>query len=169
MIKPMRFIPSVMVTVLILIGGAALASILGETNQIRSASDEVIPSRGLHSLGQTGLSIELNGTRSSKGKLLLMVFDDANAFNSYDHKKAVGYQEAAARSEKINFNFPSLSDGPYAVLVIHDENDDYQLNEKDGYPIEGFVISGAKNKYDDPPFRQAAVAHGKYQLELVYF
>ncbi|MEM7358583.1 MAG: DUF2141 domain-containing protein [Pseudomonadota bacterium] len=186
MFKPLGFISSVIVSILLVVAGAALASTL-ERNGSGSAdlatasasAEQESAERGNPDRAQTAklegkaagahLSVKVSGIRSANGKLLVMVFDNSDAFTAYDHNRAVGYQELSAQTDSMMFDFASLKEGPYAVFVMHDENSDYQLNEQDGYPVEGFVISGARSKYDEPSFTQAAVAQGALQLELEYF
>lgn len=162
MFKPMGFFASVIFSVALVVAGAAFAASLdgrgGES--IAAVAD---PQE------DNSLSITIQGKRSDQGRVLVMVFDDASAFTAYDHNRAIGYQELSAQSDKLTFNFSALNQGPYAVFAMHDENSDYQLNEQDGYPVEGFVVSGAKSKYDEPGFKQAAVAEGKLELQLMYF
>ncbi len=166
--KPLNLPLSIIFTVLMLVGGAALASKLKDTAEPVLSLDTANPKHQTLAK-ETYLSIELSGVRSSNGRILVMVFDDSNAFKNYDHLKAVGFQEVDAATEVLTFNFSSLTEGPYAVFIMHDENNDYQLNESDGYPVEGFVVSGAKNRYDEPSFEQAAVVAGKHKLTLIHF
>lgn len=166
--KPLDFLSSVILTILILVGGATLASNLKGVEEIQTLVDEASTKSELLAR-KNHLSIELSGIRSSSGKVLVMVFDNSKAFASYDYNKAAGYQEVDATHETLNFNFSSLTDGPYAIFIMHDENNDHQLNQSDGYPMEGFVVSGAKSKYDEPTFKQAAVVKGEHKLKLVYF
>ncbi len=159
---------SIITTVFILVAGAALASKLKGEEHAQTAVNGS-PNNSKPSGSMNHLSIALSGSRSSQGKVLVMVFDNSDAFARYDHTKAVGYQETDASDELMNFDFPLLVDGPYAVFIMHDENSDYRLNQSEGYPIEGFVVSGAKNKYDEPSFKQASVARGQHNLKLTYF
>jgi len=158
--KPLNLFPSIIFTILVLVASSVVASTLKDAKEAEENKEAI---------NQQSLTIELGGIRSSKGRVLVMVFDNSAAFNSFDHNNSVGYQQVSAKGDGLTFNFLSLTEGPYAVFVMHDENNDYQLNERDGYPIEGFAVSGAKNKYDEPSFKQAAVVKGKHHMKLVYF
>ena len=167
--KPLNFVSSVIFTILTLIAGAALAANVKSAEKSSLSRDQIQPLPIEKDRVENQLLVKVKGIRSSNGKLLVMVFDNAKSFASYDYEQAVGYQEVEVNSSEIVFKFASLAEGPYAVFVMHDENSDYVLNQTDGYPIEGFAVSGAKSPYDDPNFKQAAVVQGKHSLELVYF
>jgi len=168
--KPFSFIFSVIFTLLLLIGGAALAASVKGTKEIKHSSESYRSESNRDvSTSYDRLSIEVKGIRSSDGRVLVMIFDNSMGFENYDHTKAIGYQEVDAQGNTLVFSFSSLTDGPYAVFVMHDENNDYQLNQREGYPVEGFAVSGAKTRYDEPTFKQASVAKGDYALRLVYF
>ena len=176
--KSLNFPLSVMFTIALLLASAVLASNLSsnsEGNNTESAtvsSSVQAPPRSTLDESRSSasaLTLVVEGIRSAEGKVLVMVFDQEAAYAAYDYSKAAGYQEANAKQASLRFDFPSLTNGPYAIFVMHDENNDLQLNEVDGYPIEGFASSGASGKYDEPSFKQAAVAEGNYKLQLIYF
>lgn len=167
--KPLNFVSSVIFTILTLIAGAALAANFKSAENSTLSLDQIQQPPIEKERVENHLLVKVKGIRSSNGKLLVMVFDNGKSFASYDHKQAVGYQEVEANSSEVVFKFASLAEGPYAVFVMHDENSDYVLNQTDGYPSEGFAVSGAKSSYDDPTFKQAAVVQGKHSLELIYF
>ena len=95
----------------------------------------------------TALSVPLNvaisGVRNTAGRVLILVFDSQSAYDGYDYERAVGYAEVAPTNDTIKYAFDDLTTGPYAVTIIHDENGNYDLDLKDGYPIEGYGTTGA--------------------------
>ncbi|MEM1019931.1 MAG: DUF2141 domain-containing protein [Sphingomonadales bacterium] len=54
------------------------------------------------------------------------------------------------------------------MVPLHDEKGNYDLDMKDGYPLEGYGVTGAKDAYDEPKFKSAAVPAGDVPLRLTY-
>ena len=73
-----------------------------------------------------------------------------------------------ATTGTMNVPFEKLTDGPYAIALFHDENEDYDLNLENGQPIEGYGTSGARGMYDDPGFQQALVKPGDVTVQMYY-
>ncbi len=115
-----------------------------------------------------GLSVRITGLRNASGRVIVIVFDEETAFEAFDDHGAAGYQEIDASTTPLDVAFPELKAGPYAVTVFHDENGDRDWNLEGDIPLEGYAISGAIDAYDDPGFRQAAVAAGAVRLNLHY-
>lgn len=152
-----RFL-SIAASVAITLGGAWLAS------QVPAlTSPKVEP----HQTGE-GLAVTLTGLRSASGQVVVLVFEDRQAFNRFDYRGAVGYRARAAVAGSLEINFPDLKAGPYAVTVFHDEDGDGDLTMAGQLPTEGYATSGALDAYDTPTFRQAAVARGSLRLNLNY-
>lgn len=156
-----RFL-SVAVSAAITLGGAWLASQLSAPAVLKVVSAAADPQ-------DSGLSIEVTGLRNASGRVIILVFDEDGAFADFDYRKAVGYDEVEAIGGAVKAAFADLKTGPYAVMVFHDENGDRDLNLDGELPLEGFAISGAADAYDEPSFRQAAVASGAVTMELHYF
>lgn len=171
--KPLNLMSSIFFTIATLVGGAVFASSIApkevrssasvSSTHIKTASSQIkVPKRQC-------LSVTLNNIRSGQGKLVIMAFDNELAFADFDYQKAAGYKEAKPSAKSLSIEFPMLCDGSYAVFAMHDENEDYVLNEEGGYPLEGFAVSGSVSPYDYPKFEEAQTAAGKLYLELVYF
>ncbi len=118
---------------------------------------------------ETGLNVTITNTRNAVGKVYVLVFADAAAYKSYDYTKAVGYAELQAGTHNLMASFPELNDGPYAVMILHDEDGNQDLTlDSQGYPAEGYGTSNAKTKYDDLSFAKAAIKPGKTSVKMHY-
>ncbi len=116
----------------------------------------------------TQLSVQIEGVRNDKGKLIVMVFNTEKAYKNYDSNDAAGFQELkAARGNKV-VNFSDLPAGPYAIVLHHDENNDYEFNMKGEWPLEGYGTSNAKDAYDEPSFREALVNSDTVTVQMHY-
>lgn len=115
-----------------------------------------------------GLSLTVDGVRNNKGSVLVMVFDNAAAYDKLDWQRAVQYAEIPARKGRVSHSFPDLTGGPYAVLVFHDENGDQDLNFSGDRVLEGVGVSGTARDTWSPSFAEAAVPPGNIAVRLFY-
>jgi uncharacterized protein (DUF2141 family) len=114
------------------------------------------------------LVVTVEGVRNESGKIIIVVFQDEVSYSTYDYEAAAGYAEIAATTEPLIHTFSELNDGPYAVVLFHDENNDNQLNMSGQYPVEGYGTSGANGPYDEPNFEQASFPAGDVVIEAYY-
>lgn len=117
---------------------------------------------------QDFLSIHVSGLRNQNGKVLVLVFDQAESYEGADWTGTTAFAELPADSNALQFQFPELRDGPFAIFVLHDENADYDLAMNGEIPLEGFTGTGIQNWYETPSFEAAAVEPGLVQLSLHY-
>ncbi|WP_109356663.1 DUF2141 domain-containing protein [Sphingorhabdus sp. EL138] len=114
------------------------------------------------------MQVSINGIRNNRGKIYIALFDNADAFNSHDYDRAVGFVELPAKEGSLNVNFPDLAGKPYAMSVFHDENGNQNFDLSGGYPSEGYGTSHAKSAYDEPKFHQASLKPGSIGIRLHY-
>ncbi|WP_299356766.1 DUF2141 domain-containing protein [uncultured Shimia sp.] len=115
-----------------------------------------------------GLALTVEGLRNGKGKVMVVVFDNAAAYNAFDYMNAVDYAEIPARKGQVTHHFKTMTKGPYAIVLFHDENNDDDLNYTDTHLLEGLGASGAPNPEDEPTFGQASVFPGKVTVHVHY-
>jgi len=145
-------------SVAITVGGAWIAS------QVPSSPADAAGTEP----SEAGLSVKIKGLRNDTGKVIVMVFDDGDAYEIEDYENAVAYQEVEARSGLNAFTFPKLKAGPYAIVAFHDENGDRDLNMDGETPTEGYATSGAIDAYDTPNFKRAAVPASEVTIDMHY-
>lgn len=139
--------------------GMAVALILGSLAAM-------LATRGV-AAGELRLTVK--GVRSSEGELLIGLYDNAAGFKHAianasnrgmmpDKGRLVG-MSLRARPGEQSVVFPDLSPGRYAVIVIHDENDDGRLDKNLlGLPTEGYGFGNdAKVFLAAPSFDAAAI------------
>lgn len=78
------------------------------------------------------------------------------------------YYEFDAVESGVRLDFDTLTDGPYAIALWHDENGDGQLDMTQGYPLEGYGTSGARDAYDEVPWSRAATEPGLVTVRMYY-
>ena len=115
-----------------------------------------------------GLNLTVDGIRNAKGSVLVLVFDDARAFEQLDWMNAVQFADIPARSGRVSHRFADMTGGPYAVFVLHDENGDQDLNYSGERLLEGIGATGVTTSTPYPNFAQAAVWPGNVSVRLYY-
>jgi uncharacterized protein (DUF2141 family) len=105
------------------------------------------------------LVVKVNDVRTQKGQLRLAVFNSANAWDG--KAEAVASQALDATATEVDFHFPGLAAGRYAVSVMHDENGNGKLDSNFmGIPLEGYGFSNDPQVMRKATFDEAAFAVG---------
>ncbi|WP_298853003.1 DUF2141 domain-containing protein [uncultured Ruegeria sp.] len=115
-----------------------------------------------------GLNVTVDGIRNAKGNIVILVFDDARGFDSLDVWSAIDYVQVPSRKGSVSHEFADLNEGPYAVLLFHDENKDEDLNMTATKLLEGLGSTGAPNPQDEPDFTAASVWPGDVRVRIHY-
>lgn len=115
-----------------------------------------------------GLNVTVDGIRNDNGNIVILVFDDAQAFDTLDAWSAIDYAQVPSRKGSVSHAFTNLNAGPYAVLSFHDENRDENLNMTATQLLEGVGSTGAPNPQDEPDFKAAYVWPGDVRVRLHY-
>lgn len=102
------------------------------------------------------ITVTVQGIRNTNGSIGVALFDDNSDFPDDEPFKADGISLRSTGDVEIVFE--DVPAGDYAVAVIHDENEneDIDMNQY-GMPIEGFAFSNdAMGEMGPPDFDQAA-------------
>ena len=92
------------------------------------------------SMVQAGeLTVKITDIRANKGSLLVSVVKSEAGWDNKE--KPVATEKLAATGKEVELRF-SLPAGTYAVQVLHDENDNGQIDSNFmGIPVEGYGFS----------------------------
>ena len=112
------------------------------------------------------LALSVDGVRSSRGNIMIAVYDAEAGFR--DPTKAVARISLRAREGSMKVTLPDLPPATYAVAVFHDENGDQKLDTNIlGIPIEGYGFSNdARGTMGPPNFRASAVEVGTGRVSV---
>lgn len=107
---------------------------------------------------KSSLIVKVSGLRNNNGSVLVSIYNDAQKFPKDAAKYAIGKAQVSIVNGTATATFTDLPPGTYAVALLHDENDDLQMNTNMvGIPKEGFGFSNnAKGIFGPPPFSKAA-------------
>jgi len=105
------------------------------------------------------LVVHVDGLRNQNGQVGCMVYASADGFPK-SREKAARKMLVKIAERSATCVFEDLKPGTYAVIVMHDENGNGELDRNFlGIPTEGWGASGAKHggfgppKFDDSAFR----------------
>ncbi|NVO57782.1 DUF2141 domain-containing protein [Rhodobacteraceae bacterium B1Z28] len=115
-----------------------------------------------------GLNVVIDGIRNSKGTIVILIFDDARAYDNFDVWSAIDYAKVPSKKGAVSHAFSDLNAGPYAVLLFHDENNDENLNMTATHLLEGLGSTGAPSPKDEPDFAAASVWPGDVRIRIHY-
>ena len=155
-------VPALAVSAALFVGGAWLASEVGALALVSPSETAAADGSG------GGLTVIVEGLRSDAGSLVVLVFDDAEAFAATDTERLVGYLELPAGLGPILARFTDLVAGPYAVTLWHDEDSDGDFDTEGDWPLEGYGWSGSAGPETIPSFAEAAVEPGEIAIRIFY-
>jgi len=125
------------------------------------------------------LRVSVTGVRSNTGELLIGLYDNAKGFEGAittaetsglmaDRDRIVGVA-IRAQSGLQQAVFAQLRPGRYAIIVLHDQNDNGRLDANAiGIPTEGYGFSNdARGLLSAPSFDAAAVTIDSADVSIV--
>lgn len=136
------------------------------------------------------LTVEVTGLKNSAGQVCFSLFDSSEGFPRAEAaviarqcvaastaavESATADEALGAMADSLSVVFEGLESGTYAVSVLHDENEDSQINTGlFGVPTEGFGFSRNPTiRTSAPAFREAAVfllgRSATTRINLIYY
>jgi uncharacterized protein (DUF2141 family) len=112
---------------------------------------------GLYSVKAQGtLSVTVKNIQSQKGTIRVGLFSSEETFL----KKASNGKVVKVEGSEMTVVFDNLKPGDYGVSVIHDENENGELDKNMmGIPSEGFAFgNNAMGTFGPPSFEKAKVS-----------
>jgi uncharacterized protein (DUF2141 family) len=90
---------------------------------------------------EEGIRVNITNLRNNKGHVLISLFKDGNGYPD-NAEKAVRKGKISIKDNRGWIVFTGLPSGSYAAAILHDENDDQQMNKTGlGLPKEGYGFS----------------------------
>jgi uncharacterized protein (DUF2141 family) len=120
--------------------------------------------------GQVQLQVTVTGIKENKGSIRVGLFNSENDFL----KKAVYGEIVKVTGSEVVVVFNNLPAGEYGVSVIHDENDNGELDSNFmGIPKEGFAFGNdAMGTFGPPSYSDAKIhvdaTHLRQKIKMRY-
>lgn len=103
------------------------------------------------------IDLQIQGAKSDEGVVRILIFDSEKG---YPDKPELAVKNFSLQvvNKKCRVRIEDLPPGTYAISVIHDEDENGELNTNPfGYPIEKYGFSNnAKAYFSAPAFSKAA-------------
>src|SRR3954470_1547612 len=114
---------------------------------------------------QSTLEVVVKNLKEVKGTIRVGLFSNENDFL----KKAIEGKVVKATANEITVTFENIKEGDYALSVIHDENENGELDKNMfGMPKEGFAFgNNAMGTFGPPSFEEAKVTLGKVKVTQI--
>lgn len=122
-------------------------------------------------VAQSSLEIHVDNIKSKKGSIQFGLFTTEADYL----KKPVEKKIIKSTGKDVTVIFENLQPGDYALSVIHDENENGELDSNAfGIPKEGFAFgNNALGSFGPPPFDKAKITiadqNVKQEIKLKYF
>lgn len=110
------------------------------------------------------VSVTLENVLNDKGTLLVSLHTN----ETFMKGSGVMNLKEAATAGSVTFTFENVAPGSYAVMALHDENDNQRMDfEPNGMPKENYGMSGNEMTMGPPSFADAQFEVGKEDVDLV--
>lgn len=111
------------------------------------------------------LVVQLENIQSTKGSLLLAVYDKEDSYNAnrnWVSAQQVQLVESAIVEGSMKVALGDLPDGDYAIKLFQDENGNGQIDLNSlGVPVEPYGFSNNAGSFGPPSFDEAKVTLDK--------
>ena len=102
------------------------------------------------------VAVDVTGFRNGRGVALIAIYRSKAGFPD-DGRRAWRREAVAIADGKASLRFASIPPGRYAVAVLHDENENFEMDQNFlGIPKEGYGVSrNAVGRFGPPKWRDA--------------
>lgn len=102
---------------------------------------------------QNTIAVEINNFESDRGVVLVGLYNSTTTFMEKEYKGEI----LKIKDKQVVLNFSDLPDGSYAILVVHDEDENGELSTNFiGIPKEKYGASNnAPSKFGPPKWKDA--------------
>lgn len=107
-----------------------------------------------------GIRLTVTNLRNDKGFVLVSLFKEGQGFPD-KAAQAFRTDKVAIFNKKAILIFPDLPAGSYGISILHDENNDQQMNKNAlGLPKEGYGFSNnVIGAFGPPSYKRASFTH----------
>lgn len=97
------------------------------------------------------ITVTIKNIKNNKGSVLLGLHTE-NTF-----MKGAGVKNLTSKIEngQVTVTFTNVEAGTYAIMVMHDENDNKRMDFENGMPLESYGMSNNPMSYGPPKYSDA--------------
>jgi len=126
--------------------------------------------------GTSTLTVHVTGLRNATGKISVLLFLDGKGFPlEFASAVAMKQVDIDAQTMTAKIVFDKLPQGAYAMVVLHDENMNGQMDfDSQGIPLKGYGISNNPPQRQAPPTTDEALfqvkqAEVEMEIKIIYW
>lgn len=109
------------------------------------------------------ITVTINNALNDTGKVLFSLHSQ----ETFMKGKGLKSEESKIKDGKAVITFTDVAPGEYAILVLHDENENYRMDfDESGMPKENYAISNNPVSYGPPQFEDGKFEVSNKDLEL---
>ncbi|SHI99150.1 DUF2141 domain-containing protein [Pseudozobellia thermophila] len=109
------------------------------------------------------ITLKIENVLSDQGSILASLHTEATFMKGV----GVAHAESPAKKGDVSLRFENVKPGTYAVLLIHDSNDNKRMDfDVSGMPVESYGQTGDINLYGPPVFADAKFEVADEDLEF---
>ncbi len=98
------------------------------------------------------ISVTIDNVSSDEGKVLVSL----HTAETFMRGQGIQNLQSEIKNGKVTFTFLNVANGAYAIMAIHDANDNKQMDyEANGMPKESYGMSGNEMTFGPPNFADA--------------
>lgn len=108
------------------------------------------------------ITVIIDNVKNDTGHVLL------GLHTSEDFMKGPGIQsqKSEIKNGTIAITFTNVKPGTYAIMALHDSNDNERMDFENGMPLESYGMSNNPMSYGPPQFSEAKFEMGEEDLEI---
>lgn len=111
----------------------------------------------------TTITVTIDQIKNNKGHILLGL----HTIDTFMKADAIQKAKSEIKDGKIVATFVDVQPGTYAIMALHDENDNAQMDfESNGMPKETYAVSNNPSSFGPPQFSDAKFVVTDEHLEL---
>lgn len=98
------------------------------------------------------IKVSVDNVLNNNGKVIFSLHNQETFMKTESLQSA----ESTIENNKAEVTFENVSPGTYAIMVLHDENENYRMDfDSNGMPIESYGMSNNPMSYGPPQFSDA--------------
>ena len=98
------------------------------------------------------IKVSVDNVNNDLGKVIFSLHSQ----DTFMTKESLQRAEGEIVNNKVEVVFENVVSGTYAIMVLHDENENYKMDfDNDGMPIESYGMSNNPLSYGPPQFIDA--------------
>lgn len=109
------------------------------------------------------IKVSVDNVLNNNGKVIFSLHNQETFMKTESLQSA----ESTIENNKVEVIFENVSPGTYAIMVLHDENENYRMDfDSNGMPIESYGMSNNPMSYGPPQFSDAKFEVIKEDLDI---